>query len=346
MSWAPEPGARRLPPAWASILIVLAWSAAVLVDLALMPEPWRGIEHRILVPVRWPALTAFVLLLAAGAGGLALRTRARSVPPVASREEPLLEPPRLDELPWPAAVVRLAALEPGCGVTTLTFNLAVSLAVYGERAGRDDWPRALRPACLLAEGSLTTALGLSPHSLHEQLAERPWEVRPEVVELGVQHPSGCALFCLQGGSTRDDNVRRLIRQLTHYFDVVLVDGGVSRSGLVSPVDTTDLLVLVARPSDQSVARAGRWVTRTWGTSLEAATVMVVNRVPAWPPPPKELLLAFRHLLLLPDEQRVAELDREGRPWSLDGRLDIAARVWELTCMVLWERGVGGGPRAV
>src|SRR5262245_14733431 len=98
-----------------------------------MPQPWRGIEHRLLLAARWPALAVLVLALASGLCFLRLTSGPIPALPVADAEEPRLGPPRLTTGGAEVKVVTLAGLEPGCGVTTLAFNLAVSLAARGEK---------------------------------------------------------------------------------------------------------------------------------------------------------------------------------------------------------------------
>jgi hypothetical protein len=322
--------ARRHPLRWRPVLLVLAIAGAVVVDAIVMPQPWRGIEHRLLLAARWPALAVLVLALAGGLCFLRLTSRLIPALPVADAEEPRLGLPRLTTGGAEVKVVTLAGLEPGCGATTLAFNLAVFLAARGEKPGADAGRQPVRPACLLAEGPLSAALGLNPGILEERLAERPWDVRPEVVQLGVRHSSGCVLFCLKGGGEPDDGVRRLIERLKSHYDAVLIDGAVSRPETYSVLDPTDVLLLVALPTYRSVDPAGDWIERVWGTRREKTTVMVVNRAPAWPPAPGELILAFHHLVLLPEEPRTATFDRQGLPWCLDDRL---ATVPELTGLV-------------
>ena len=306
----------------------------------------RSIEHGLLLAVRWPALVLLVLLLATGLGGFLVRSRSTLALPAIDGEEPRLGPPRLTLPPSSVAVVTLAGLEPGCGVSTLTFNLAVSLAILGEKPATErDGRLPVRPACLLAEGALSAALSLDSRALEERLHERRWDVRPEVATLGVRHASGCTLFCLKGGRPMDDGVRRLIGQLKRHHDAVLVDGAVIRPERLSVLDPTDLLLLVALSTDDSVETAGRWITDVWTSKREASTALVVNRVRAWPPPAGELLLAFHHLVLLPDEPRVAALDRRGLPWSLDDRLAITPQARRLLPLLFPTLTCGGSRRA-
>ncbi len=232
--------ARRPPLFWPRILLVLAIAGAVLVDAVVLPQPWRGVEYQLLLAVRWPALTVLVLVLAAGLLLLVLTSRAITELPVLAAEEPRLDPPRLTTGRSEVRVVTLEGLEPGCGVTTLAFNLAVALAAEGERPGDCEADRAVRPACLLSESPLAAALGLDPQPLEERLAERPWDVRPEVVRLGVRHPSGCVLFCLRGDRQPDDGVRRFVEQLSHHFNAVLIDGAVTRPDRNLSLDRSDL----------------------------------------------------------------------------------------------------------
>jgi hypothetical protein len=339
------PPGRRAPLSWRPMLLVLAVAGAVLADAALMPQPWRGIEHRILLAVRWPALSVLILLLAVGLVGLVLTAGSPLTLPVVGAEEPRLDPPSFAASPAEVRVVTLAGLEPGCGVTTLAFNLAVSLAVLGEKPGADQGPQPVRPACLLAESPLSAALGLSPQPLEDQLAKRPWDVRPEIVHLGARHSSGCALFCMRGGERAGDGLHRLVEQLRRHYDAVLIDGAVSQPETSSVLDSSDLLLLLALPTHSSVEAAGRWIERVWGTRRETTTVMIVNRVPAWPPPPRELILAFHHVVLLPEDPAVAALDGQALPWSLDDRVAVAPRLTGLARLLFPALNGGGGRRA-
>ena len=110
---------------------------------------------------------------------------------------------------------------------------------------------------------------------------------------------------------------------------MLVDGAVTQPDRNLSLDRSDLLLLVALPTRASVEPAGRWIERVWGTRNETTTMMVLNRVAAWPPPPRELTLAFHHLVLLPEEPRMAAFDRRGLPWCLDERLANTPRVNQL-----------------
>jgi MinD-like ATPase involved in chromosome partitioning or flagellar assembly len=336
--------ARRPPLPWPRILLFLAIATAVLVDAAVMPQPWRGIEHRVILAVRWPTAAVLVLLLAAGLAGLALRSASTTRPAVADAEEPRFGPPRI-AAQRSVKVVTVVGLEAGCGATTIAFNLAAVLAVMGERRGADDERAPVRSACLLSEGALPAALGVSSRELEEALAERPWDVRQEIVDHGVRHPSGCTVFCLKGGRADDDDVLRLVEQLNRHYDALIIDGAVSMPARLSPRDPTDVLLLVALPSEDSVDPAGSWITRVWHTRRETSTVMVVNRAPAWPPPPRELVIAFHHLALIPNEPRVTACDRQGLPWCLDDRLAATAQLTALIRMLFPALTGGGGTRA-
>ncbi len=335
------PIARRPPLFWPRILLVLAIAIAVLADAVVLPQPWRGMERGLLLALRWPALGVLVLLPATGLVLLVLTSRAIRELPLLVAEEPRLDPPRLTTGRSKVRVVTLDGLERSCGVTTLTFNLAVALAVDGEKPGPGGADRAVRPACLLSESPLTAALGLDPRHLEERLAKRPWDVGPDVVRLGVRHASGCVLYALRRDRQSDDGVRRLVEQLSQHFDAVLIDGAVTQPARNLSLDRSDLLLLVALPTRASVEPAGRWIERVWGTRNETTTMMVLNRVAAWPPPPRELTLAFHHLALLPEEPRMAAFDRRGIPWCLDERLAITPRMSQLARLLFPTLTEGG-----
>jgi hypothetical protein len=171
---------------------------------------------------------------------------------------------------------------------------------------------------------------LSPQPLEEYLAGHPYRVGSEVVNLGVRHPSGCELFCLGGGRQSQDCLPLLVPELRRHYDAVLVDGGPGQSQAVDvALDLGDALLLVALPTAASVESTGLWIERVWSLGLEPKTALLLNRVTAWPAPPRELSLAFLYQAQLPAEPDVIALDQEGVPWSTDGRLRLARRLADI-----------------
>jgi hypothetical protein len=62
-------------------------------------------------------------------------------------------------------------------------------------------------------------------------------------------------------------------------------------------------------------------------------MLILNRVTAWPQPPRELGIAFLYHAQLPDEPAVAASDAQGVPWCIDARLSAARRLASIvTCL--------------
>jgi hypothetical protein len=316
----------------------LPWGALVLAVLAalagwlgeLLPAPWGAIDRGLLHAVRWPALGVVAVMLAAWTAWSALRARSQDpLPETAGGEEPLLAEPHLVSRRSETPVVALAGLERRSGVSTLVFNLAVSLAALGE-VSNEEGSRAPRPACLLAEGALTDALRLSPLPLDDHISRHPFQITPEVVNLASGHPSGAELFCLKHEGHAVEQLRPLLSELRRHYDAVLLDGWRGGRQLLDvAIDCSDALVLVGLPPAASVEAAGLWMEHVWGLGLEGKTALLVNRVRAWPKPPLELSLAFLYHAQLPDDPRIPPADSQGFPWSVDGCLPIAERCIEL-----------------
>jgi hypothetical protein len=296
----------------------------------LLPWHWGVRDRALLQVLRAPALALVGLIVLPWLAWLAVR--ARSADPLAATagaEEPMLSTGNLMPCRSRAPVVALAGLEPGSGVTTLAFNLAVALVAHGHVSSQEE-VRLPRPACLLVEGPLTEALRLSPEPLEEYVGRHPYQVGAELVNLADRHPSGCELFCLAAEGRSRESLRLLVPELTRHYDAVLVDGGSGERQLVDvATDLGDALLLVAMPTAASVESAGLWIERIWSLGLESKTALLLNRVTAWPRPPRELSLAFLYQAQLPDEPTVLALDQDGLPWSTDGRLRLAARLGDL-----------------
>ena len=319
------PAASIRPGPWRWLLIAVVVVIGVWLG-ALLPRPWGVDEHDLLVVLRVPALVLAALLAAFWTVWIGLRARSPHPLPAAATPAPLLAPPHLMACRSRSPVVVLAGVEPGAGVSTVTFNLALSLIAYGHARG-EEASRRLRPACLLAEGTLATALGLDPGPLEEYLAEHPYRVGPEVVDLAARHASGCELFCLAGEGRAYECLRLLVPELRRRYDALLIDGGSGGHHVVDLAgDVGDALLLVALPTAAAVDSAAFWIERVWALGLEQRTGLLLNRVAARPPPPSELILAFLHHAQLPEEPRVLALNQEGLPWSLDGRLRAAQRL--------------------
>jgi hypothetical protein len=286
------------------VLVILVAAGAAWLG-TLLPRPWGAIDRAALSSLRWSATVALLLLAAASAAWLAVRPRHIEM---ADHDEPVLGPPRMPACRSPRPVVVLAGLEPLAGVSTLAFNLAVTVAVDGRRP---------RPVCLLRDSPLARALELAPRSLDGHLAGHRYRVGPDLVNLAVRHPSGCELLCIGGA---DERLSDLVAELAQHYDVVVVDGALGERPVMDVVtELADALVLVGLPSASSIRTAGIWMERVWATGLQDRTALVVNGVAACSPPPRELQLAFLFGAELPADPRVADMDREGTPWSLDRR---------------------------
>jgi hypothetical protein len=321
---AARPGWRR----WAWLLPALLVAGAVWLG-ELWPAPWGAGDRYLLEVVRLPALAVAALLAASWLGWSALRARSQCPLPVSGgAEEPLLRPPHSIACHSASPVVVVAGIDEGTGVSTVVFNLAVALAVQGEVL-EVDAVRSPRPICLLVEGPLTEALGLSPAPLDDYLGRHPQRVDSDLVELPVRHVTGCELLCLGLEGRAADHLRLLVGELRRLYDAVVVDGGRGQGQVPEVIAQADALLLVGRHSGSMLEAASPWVERAFALEIEHKTMLVLNRVTAWPPTPPELDLAFLYQAHLSEEPAVAAYDAQGLPWCLDGRLVTARRLTEI-----------------
>jgi Mrp family chromosome partitioning ATPase len=280
--------------------------------------------------VRLPALAVAALLAFSWIAWSAVRARSRD--PLAASggtEEPLLRPPHVIACRSGSPVVVIVGMAPGSGVSTLAFNLAVSLAVEGE-VSREEGVRSPRPICLLAEGPLTEALGLSPAPLEDHLGQHLQRIDADLVDLPVRHVSGCELLCMGREGRAVEHLKLLVEELRRLYDSVLVDGACGKGQVEDvAVDVGDAMLLVGRHSESLLEAAGPWVERVFALEIEHKTMLILNRVTAWPQPPREPGVAFLYQAQLPDEPAVAANDAQGLPWCIDGRLSAARRLADI-----------------
>ena len=318
------PRARGWRMGWLLLGLLVAGAAWL---ATLLPPPWGAWDRDWLERLRLPAFATAALLVLFWLMWCAFR--ARSEDPLSAGdcvEEPLLSPSHVMACRSQSPVLTVVGLEPGSGVSTLAFNLAVSLAVQSAVSVEDD-VRGARPICLLVEGPLSLNLGLSARPLDEYLSQHRYRVDPDLANFPVRHPSGCELLCLGSNGLAVDHLQLLVDELRHQYDAVLLDGACGeRRTLDVPIDLGDALLLVGLPSAASVDAAGQWIERIWSLGLEDKTALLLNRVAASPPPPQELSLAFLYQAHLPDEPGLLAYDAQGLPWCVDGRLRAARRL--------------------
>jgi hypothetical protein len=322
---------------WIWLLLVVTGSIGLIAATAWSRTDW---VYR-LATVQEPALAILFGLLAIRIGGLVMRALlVRELPVIAAEEPHLAHTEGALGLRAPR-ILTLINLEPGSGATTLSFNLAVSLAVLGGKTGSKATAEPIRPACLLAEGRLTAALGLDPPLLNDQVASGGWQMAAGVADLAVHHPSGCALFGFQPGCQAGAAVGPLLAELIRNYDVVVIDGGIAAERqLTSLAQSSDLVLLIGRAAPASVAALQRWTAWSVGPGLGMTYALIVNRLRAGVRLPLELLSALTPLTLLPEEPQVAEQDMTGLPWSLDQRLAASRRLAAVVRQFLGHEGEG------
>ena len=289
---------------------------------------------RVLGPIS--AVLAVILLAVVLAAVATLRARSRDVAPDEG-EEPWLSAPRLPRSRARCPLVGFVDLEPGAGASTIVFNLGNLLATEGTSLMEEGQRHRPRPLCLLAEGPLTEALGLSPEPLREHLAEYPGRVTQDVIDLAVRHPSGCELLCVPRGQMGRHHLRLLRDAAERYYDALIVDCSSGDSWLREGIeDVSDSIVLVALPSAVSAEAAARAAERALAGHRLAVTALLVNQVNATQNLPQRMTAIFESLAHMPEHSAIAEMDRQAIPWCLDPLAPASRQLRQIASVLLPE----------
>jgi len=235
-------------------------------------------------------------------------------------EEPLLPLPAVPAVRGRSALIGLLALEAGAGASSLAFNLAVLIAAEGGCIEEGGSRRRPRPLCLLSEGRLTEVLGLDPKPLRLHVESLAGRINEEVIDLAWRHPSGCELLCAPRGLIDRHRLRLLRLAVERHYEVILVDAGAQDSWLQEAAqDVSDALLLIALPTEQSLAAAAAAAEQAQMLHLLPRTTLVVNRLRSSSIRP-EHLKPFHHHAFLPEDSSVlaAEDDAQDErlPWSI------------------------------
>jgi hypothetical protein len=94
----------------------------------------------------------------------------------------------------------------------LAFNLAAAVAAGGSVAV-DDGRRLARPVCVIADGGLSQAMGLTAEPVATYLADHPGYIKHDVLDLVVSHIAGVDLLCVGGGQLETTQLGRLLEIL-------------------------------------------------------------------------------------------------------------------------------------
>ncbi len=313
--------------------VVILLAAGAVWSGSLLPPPWGPLHRAALAAVRGPALAISLVLVVAAGVWLAPRRRGGDEATAVDGDEPMLRQPAMMPCRSARPIAVVTGLTPGAGASTIAFNLAVTLAVDG-RLCDGGHVRACRPVCLLRDGAIAEALDLRPRVAAEYLAAHSHRVDAGVVNLATRHPSGCELLCLPADDPPVGDLPQLVAELARRYDAVVVDGGLGeRRVLDVVVELAEALILVGLAHASCVSPAGRWIELVWALGLQDRTGLLVNRVSAGSPSPRELQIAFLHGAELPDDPRVARSDREGVPWSLDRRLAASRHLAEAASQI-------------
>lgn len=277
-------------------------------------------------------LLLVAVLLAIAAIGYGARTGAG---PLDRMEEPLIRRPQMPRTTRKSPVVTVIGIESGCGASTLAFNLAAEVAAGGSVA-MDDGRRLARPVCVIAEGQLSQAIGLSAEPVATYLADHPGYIKNDILDLVVSHIGGVDLLCVDGGQLESTQLGRLLEILRKGYDAVILDCqfGAERLAATS-AHQGDAVLVCALGTPASASAAANWAIRSWDLAEERRTAVVVNRI-VGSRVPAELTAGFLYRGELPEDRLVSACDITGKPWAVEFESPAGDALGEMAAELLPE----------
>lgn len=315
MSSAHSAGSPAVARSTLAFLVASLLAVVAIRLLELAPSPY-GTAASAFLQVGGPisAVVVVILVVVGLAGIAAVRGRLRDV---ASVEEPWIDEPHMPMSRARCPLIGFVGLEPLAGASSIAFNLGVLLAAEGRLSSSDRRRHRPRPLCLLSEGPLTEALGLSPEPLREHLATFPGRVTQDVIDLAVRHPSGCELLCVPRGQIGRHQLRLMRDAVEKYYDALIVDSTSTDDMLREGVeDVGDAIALVALPTDVSAEAAAREAERALAGHRLAVTALIVNRIAANQELLKSISIGLENTAQIPDDSSIASTDVHPMPWCL------------------------------
>jgi MinD-like ATPase involved in chromosome partitioning or flagellar assembly len=310
------------------VLVALAWLAASAVTSI------HGTVTSVLASLGGGAkpllLLAVVLTIAAIVFGA--RTGAG---PLDRIEEPLIRPPQMPRTTRKSPVVSLIGIESGCGVSTLAFNLAAAVASQGS-VGVEGGRRLARPVCVIAEGRLSQAMGLSAEPIATYLGDHPGYIKNDILDLVVSHIAGVDLLCVDSGQLETTQLARLLEILRKEYDAVILDCQFGAERLATAAaHHGDAVLVCGLGTATSSSAAANWAVRCWDLGEERRTAMVVNRR-SGSSVPGELNAGFLYRADVPEDPLVSACDVAGTPWAVEFDSPAADALTQLAAGVLPE----------
>ena len=279
-----------------------------------------------------PAIVACVILVAIVAPLAVVLSRLdRSIQEI-GEEEPFVRPIRFRLGTREGPVVGVIGLEPGCGASTIAYNLATLIAVEGRARGDGGTVRPL-PICLLSEGAVSTRLGLSSATLSDYLRRHPGDLGEDFEASATSLGAWLYGMCLPSQRLGRGQLSRMIATLRRRHDVVVVECGAEDRFLAAALaDEADLLIVCVGPQTEGTPAELAMAASGLLLGRENKTVLVINK--ATSASRHDLLPEFVYRVDLPADHDVQRLDAAGRPWVLWPESAAAEQLRELARRVL------------
>ena len=310
------------------VLVALAWLGAS------AATPFHGQVTSVLASVGGlvgPLLLVAVLF----AIGAIVFGAGTGVGPLDQIEEPLVRPPQMPRTTRKSPVVSLIGIESGCGASTLAFNLAAAVASQGS-VGVEGGRRLARPVCLMADGRLSQAMGLSAEPVATYLADHPGYIKNDILDLLVSHIAGVDLLCVDSGQLETTQLARLLEILRKEYDAVILDCQFGAERLATAAaHHSDAVLVCGLGTATSSSAAANWAVRCWDLGEERRTAMVVNRL-SGSSVPGELNAGFLYRGEVPEDPLVSACDMAGTPWAVEFDSPAVGALAQLATGVLPE----------